>query len=152
MLMGVEIIGEDEVLQKLEEKFSKTKARKIARSVLNHQGDEMKEAFEAATATYMDTGATFEAVTKQPARITANGMFSKVGFGSHDPERWMLVHLNELGYSPHGVFSGTANAKHSDGTVFFRPRGFGKLQAAYDSHKDQLLQTAQEEIKKELGL
>lgn len=153
MLMGVEIIGEDEVLQKLEDKFSKTKANKIARSVLNKQGDEMKEAFEAATATYMDTGATFDAVTKQPARITGNGAFSKVGFGNHDPQRWMLVHLNELGYSAHGVFNGNnTNATHSDGTRFYRPRGFGKLQAAYDSHKDQLLQTAQEEIKKELGL
>lgn len=150
--MGVEIIGEQEVLNKLEEKFSTTKARKIARSVLNEQGDVMYDAFKAATATYEDTGATNDAVTKSPARITGNGAYSKVGFGSHDPQRWMLVHLNELGYSPHGVFAGTANASHSDGTVFFRPRGFGKLQAAYDTHKEQLLLTAQEEIKKELGL
>ena len=153
MTLPVEIIGEQELYKKLDEKFGNKNAKKMMRTVLKKQQEVMVPAFKAATATYMDTGNTNDAGGAGMVRITNNGISATVGFTKHDPERWQLVHLNELGYSPHGVFSGTANATHaSDGTVFYRPRGFGKLQDAYDENRERLLAVAQETLKRMLGL
>ena len=149
--VGVEIIGQNEIFEKLEAKFGQSAQRRIQRKALKAGADVMKEAFEGATATYMRTGATHEAVTQGSIRITRNGSSVKVGFGKHDPERYQLVHLNELGFSAHGVFHGQNNAS-SGGLAFYKPRGFHKLQDAWDENKDKALQAQQAIIKAALGL
>lgn len=157
--MGVDIFGVDEAMKELELKFGDKAAKRLTRKALKAGGDVMLEAFEKATAEYSDgsghsTGATNEAVVEEGVRITNQGASVKVGFSKNDPkERWRLVHLNELGYSAHGVFAGSNNAVHgSDNTAFQKPRGFGKLQDAWDENKGKAIEIQQAKIRKDLGL
>lgn len=155
--VSVEVIGFDKAMEALEKKFGEKAAKRMMRYTLKEQQKVMVEAFQDATATYSNgsghsTGATHDEVIGSSIRITGNGATSEVGFnGQGSEQRWRLVHLNELGYSAHGVFAGHNNAQRG-GLAYVRPRGFGKLEDAWKSHQDELMEMAQSEIRKELGL
>lgn len=153
--MGVEIIGFDEAMQALTDKFGDKAAKRLTRKALKAGGDIMEDAFKQATAQYENTGSTNQEVVQETPRITRDGASVKVGFSKTGAgQRWRLVHLNELGYSAHGVFGGPArtNASHSNGLAFYKPRGFGLLQDAWTINRDKIMKVQQEKIREDLGL
>ena len=152
--MPVEVLGYDEAMNALTEKIGPKASKRWMRKALKAGGDIMEAAFSEATAQYERTGATHEAVAEESVRVTNQGASVKVGFSKNDPkQRWRLVHLNELGYSAHGVFGNPAktNATRSDtGLAFYKPRGFGLLQAAYDDNREKALEAQAEVIRRAL--
>lgn len=98
MASGVELVGVDEVLAKMEQRLGEAKVRRVTNKALREVGRELEPEFKQAVASYRDTGATVNAVVVSGISRTTGRAEIKIGFGKGFPSRWQLVHLNELGY------------------------------------------------------
>jgi len=123
MSSTVEIKGMDEVLAKLEAKFSKGRVSRIENNALRIAGRLMAVKLKQAVASYRDTGATVMEITVGNPKGGRTVRKISIGWSaSGSGQRWRLVHLNEFGYTRWGRS--------------YSPNGMGKIQGAFDSSKD----------------
>lgn len=135
--MSGTITGVNEVLAKLESKFSTARVTKIEKQALRVAGRYMASNLRHAVASYKDTGATMREVTYSTPRRRGGKVNLKVGWkGDGSNQRWRLVHLNEFGYTRNGIT--------------YSPRGLGVVQKTYDSTKEPAKQLEIRELKKVL--
>ena len=133
--MSVSIKGTDQILKNIESKLGKNKANRVINKALKKTGDRSVDIVRESVNYYRRTGATVEEVVRSNVKNSASGI-KEVDIGWRgDKDRWRLVHLNEFGYSPHGVFHGQANAERANGNAFYKPRGYGAVQKAADKIK-----------------
>lgn len=116
--MSFELKGVDEVLNKLEEQLGERKRNRVVNQTLNDAGEEFKEKFAAGLATYRDTGASYNEVTR--SRSSRRGGTFSLRVGLRGPmNRYALLHLNEFGYVRWGRR--------------YSPRGMGVIRQVIDS-------------------
>lgn len=132
--MSVEITGVDEVIAKLEKKYSKGRLDKVERRALQMGATHAKYQLKYAVESYKDTGQTVREVSASKARRRGGKLQAKVGWGQGS--RWRLVHLNEWGYTKNG---------HT-----YSPRGLGVVQKAFDGMKDEVKEVQIEALKRGL--
>ncbi len=133
--MSVEISGMNEVLAKLDEKLSPSRLSRVENEALNVAGRLIAVKLKRAVASYRDTGKTVIEVTVGKARLRGGVRNIKIGWsGNGSGQRYRLVHLNEFGY--------TRNGKS------YSPRGMGKIQAVYDSSKEEVKELQKHELEK----
>ena len=133
--MSYTITGVDEVLAKLDKKFSQSKMTRIEKQALNVAGRYLSSQLRHAVSAYKDTGATVREVTFSTPRRRNGRVSLKVGWkGDGTMGRWRLVHLNEFGYTRNGKI--------------YSPRGLGIVQKTYDANKDIVKQINLRELKR----
>lgn len=133
--MSVEVRGMDEVLAKLEEKLSPSRISRVENAALKVAGRFIAVKLKRAVASYRDTGKTVAEITVGKPRMRGGVRNIKVGWsGDGSGQRFRLVHLNEFGY--------TRNGKS------YSPRGIGKIQAVYDSSKEEVKALQKHELEK----
>jgi hypothetical protein len=131
----VKITGVDEVIAKLEAKFSKGRVSRIENNALRIAGRLMAVRLKQAVASYRDTGKTVIEITTGSARTRGGVKSISIGWsGSGSGQRWRLVHLNEFGYTRWGRS--------------YSPRGMGQIQGAFDSSKDAVKQLERYELER----
>ena len=134
---GFTITGVDEVISKLENKFSSRKLDQIERQALKMGATYAKYQLNYAVESYRDTGATVREVTAGKPRKKAGHLSVKVGWEG-GKSRWRLVHLNEWGYTRNGRT--------------YSPRGLGVVQKAFSGMKDEIKNTQVEYLKRMVDL
>lgn len=135
--MSVKITGVEEVLDKLEKKFSQSKMTQVEKRALSVAGKLTAIRLRTAVNSYRDTGATVREVKVSTPRRKDGQVQLKIGWAGDGPkQRWRIVHLNEFGY--------TRNGKT------YAPRGLGVIKKAYDSSKDFATQMEIYELRKAL--
>lgn len=141
MKVSAKVVGLDEVLSNLDKQYGKTKVNKATKEALEVSGRLAKVRLQQAMSKFQDTGRSRKEVVSGNVK-TVNGIKKvKVGWsGDGAGQRWRLVHLNEFGYSPHGVFSGRSNATDSGGYSFYKPRGYHAIQDAFDNMVPEIKQ------------
>lgn len=131
------LIGLDNILDTLEEKLGEENMRKVSGKALRKIALEVKPDMEKMASTFKDTGATEQQI------VIGNVSWAdyyipriKIGWrkaSDGESPRWNIEHLNEMGYTQHGVF--------------YRPGGFGKLQELVDEYESLYPAMVQEELK-----
>lgn len=135
MAEGVTITGVDEVLSKLEQKFSKAKLARVENNALKISGRYVAVNLKNAVASYRDTGATVNEVTVDDPKMRGGVRDIKIGWaGNGSKQRWRLVHLNEFGYTRNGRT--------------YSPRGIGKIQGVYESSMPAARKLQADQLKK----
>lgn len=135
--MSVKITGVNEVLNKLENKFSQAKMTRIEKRALNVAGQLVARNLRKAVSSYKDTGATVREIKVSTPRRKDGVVQLKVGWdGAGAEQRWRLVHLNEFGY--------TRNGKT------YAPRGLGVIKKSYDTSKQRAKRLEMIELRRAL--
>lgn len=133
--MTVNIRGMDEVLANMEKKLGTRAVTKYSNSALNVAGRYMAVKLKAAVSSYRDTGATVNEIVAGKPKLKGGVRTIQIGWdGSGSKQRYRLVHLNEFGYTRFGRS--------------YSPRGFGKVQNAYDSSKTAMKELERHELEK----
>lgn len=146
---GVSVRGLQETLDALEKKLGPAKVVKVSKQALKLTGKYMETEIKKAVATYRDTGATVDELIVSTPKARGGTVTVKVGWDSKGSgQRFRLVHLNEFGYTPHGIYANHANAVDSKGFAFYKPGGFGKIRQAYDAARQPSLELARAELRK----
>lgn len=146
---GVSVRGLQETLDALEKKLGPAKVVKVSKQALKLTGKYMETEIKKAVETYRDTGATVNELVVSTPRAKSGTVTVKVGWdGKGSDQRYRLVHLNEFGYTPHGIYANHANAVDSKGFAFYKPGGFGKIRQAYDAARQPSLELARAELRK----
>lgn len=135
--MSVKITGVEEVLAKLNNKFSQAKMTQVEKRALSVAGRLVARQLRSAVSSYKDTGATVREIKVSTPRRKDGKVQLKVGWaGDGTKQRWRLVHLNEFGY--------TRNGKT------YAPRGLGVIKKSYDASKQQAKRLEIAELKRSL--
>lgn len=135
--MSVEITGVEEVLAKLEQRFSQSKMTQVEKRALSIAGRVIAVRLRSAVSSYRDTGATVREVKVSMPRRKDGKIQLKIGWaGDGTKQRWRLVHLNEFGYTRNGRI--------------YSPRGLGVIKKSYDSSKHVAKQMEIHELRKAL--
>lgn len=145
---NVEVTGLDELLKKLDEKFNTHRIAEIETAALKVSSQTAVVYLKNAVSAYEDTGQTVDEVTAG-ATVRKGGMREiNVGW-SGSGTRWRLVHLNEWGYTPHGVFAGHTNASTIKGHLgFYAPRGYGVIQKTFERMREPIQRLQIMELRK----
>lgn len=98
----MDVIGIDELLQKLSQQFSKAKVDRVVNKALNTEADtENEELRSSLNSAYHDTGLSADGVTHGKVSRSSGYPVIKMGNGG---EHWRLIHLNEWGYTKDGTY------------------------------------------------
>lgn len=138
MTAEFKVMGTNEIISHLSEKFSSAKMAAAENNALRAAGRLAVVELKKAVSTYKDTGATVDEVTAGNPRLR-NGVTDnrtiKIGWSSDGTmQRWRLVHLNEFGYTRNG---------HT-----YAPRGIGKIRSSYDEMQPKLKELEAAELRK----
>lgn len=133
--MSVNIKGMDEVLKKLEEKFSPTKVNRVVNKALKEGGQVFEKDLKEGLSTYADTGSTVDEVVVTSPRMVNGVKVVRVGFNGRKG-RYALVHLNEFGYTRFGK-------RHS-------PKGLGVIRKTIDAGESKHQEIVKKVIVSEL--
>jgi hypothetical protein len=135
MTASVEIKGMDEVLAKLDEKFSAGRVSRIENDALRVGGRLIAVNVKNSVSSFRDTGKTVQEVMVGSPKKQGGVRGIKVGWSPDGSgQRWRLEHLNEFGYTRWGRS--------------YHPRGMGKLQSAYDTSKPAALALERSQLEK----
>ncbi|MGN5882745.1 hypothetical protein [Staphylococcus simulans] len=128
--------NEQEAMKMLENKFNKTRMRKIYDKALVEAGMVMLDAVKANIKYFRDTGAEYgEAKLSKPFWDKGNRSIRIYWEG--EKQRYTIVHLNEKGF-------------HDRNGKFIKPKGMGAIDKAQRSAKDRFYKVLAEEIEKAL--
>lgn len=112
MSTGFQIQGMEDVLKRISDTYSGTKAKRIRKEALNAGGDIVVERLKENFESFRDIGYSKDEIVRTNARSKGDIEELKVGWnGEHG--RWRIVHLNEFGYSKNGKQ--------------YTPKGFGTI-------------------------
>lgn len=146
-----EFEGLDDFFAEVEKKYSPRKIATVSNNALKLSSRVALVNLKKAVGAYRRTGKTVNEVVAGNPRLRGGVRNVDVGFrGDGTGQRWRLVHLNEFGYTPHGVFAGSTNATDSNGLAFYKPRGYHAIQDAFDAMKPHIREVQIRELKKGL--
>ncbi|WP_412519759.1 hypothetical protein [Staphylococcus simulans] len=128
--------NEQEAMKMLENKFNKTRMRKIYDKALVEAGEVMRKAVQANIKYFRDTGAEYGEV-KLSKPFWDKGNRSIQVYWEGEKQRYTIVHLNEKGF-------------HDRNGKFIKPKGFGAIDKAIRSARDRFYKVLAEEIEKAL--
>lgn len=135
MTASLDIKGLDEIVNKLNTKFSERRVNQFVNSALTVAGRYAATDIKNAVGSYRDTGATVNEITAGKARLRGGVRNIRIGWsGDGSKQRWRLVHLNEFGYTRNGRT--------------YTPRGSGKIRAAYDNMQPKIKELEAHELRK----
>lgn len=121
-MSGGRVLGEKELLAKIEAKLGKARRVRIENKALRNTADQIVLITKEAVEYYKLTGATYDEVVRSNVKGASLGIKSiSIGWRG-DMSRWRLVHLNEFGYTRFGQY--------------VRPAGMGAVQRAADKSKE----------------
>ena len=119
--MSVKVVGMEQVLKKLDEKFSPAKVERVKNKALKEGAKAFEMELLMGLSSYADTGATMTEVVVSTPRGMGSVKVIRIGWNG-PKKRYKLVHLNEFGYTRYGK-------KYS-------PAGYGVIRTTIDKTEE----------------